>query len=597
VRLRLGPGPVFAYEWLMSTRRWQLYALRAGFIGSILVGMIFIGHNDPSRVRSGQPVSIQQAAQYGEAFYGGVVVIELTLVLLAGPAATAGAICLDKGRGTLDHLLATDLSNAEIVLGKLGVRLISVLGLIACVVPITALAGLLGGIIPEALIGSFLTAIACAVLSCSLAMTLSVWGRKTHEVLMLTYLIVLLWISVPKAVEIVVFALGFPPPARGALPMLETIWDCAQLSNPYILVFLPYANPGRIGLSTYFGFLGVCLFLSVMLLAVAARRIRVVAMKQTGRPAEQPRSRRARSGLSVSRPTWLPQLPRPSLDGNPILWREWHRARPSWMSFVAWSLYAALGILLTIVTLTMVTTSSGNLGSIGFLNAAQVTVGLLLLSTTAVTSLAEERARGSLDVLLCTPLSTRTILVGKWWGAFRQTRPILIWPAAAAGLLAVPTGRWLAYLAFLGLMLAYSAVIASLGLAVATWVSRLRRAIALCVGLYVVSSIGWAVLTVLTFSPDPIGRYVLMGTPSYGTLLATCAVGPEPMAIPGDRTALQVATVFWSVLHFGLAATLYAVTLTTFDQCLGRNTRRPREGVSRLDSSAILEELSTDFYT
>ena len=57
------------------------------------------------------------------------------------PAATAGAVCLDKMRGTLDHMLATDLSNAEIVLGKLGVRLVPVLGLVACVLPIMALGG------------------------------------------------------------------------------------------------------------------------------------------------------------------------------------------------------------------------------------------------------------------------------------------------------------------------------------------------------------------------------------------------------------------------------------------------------------------------
>ena len=163
MRLRLGPGPVFAYEWLTSTRRWQLYALRSGFVGSILVGMIFIWHNQASRDRSGQTVSIQQPARYAETFYATVVSIELTLVLLAAPAATAGAICVDKARGTLDHMLATDLSNTEIVMGKLGVRLISILGLIACVVPIMGLAGLLGGIIPDALVGSFLTAIACAV--------------------------------------------------------------------------------------------------------------------------------------------------------------------------------------------------------------------------------------------------------------------------------------------------------------------------------------------------------------------------------------------------------------------------------------------------
>src|SRR5207245_20372 len=109
--------------------------------------------------------------------------IELALVLLAGPAATAGAVCLDKAWGTLDHMLATELSDAEIVLGKLGVRLVPVLSWIACALPIMALAGLLGGIDPLALAGSFLVSIGCAVLGCSVALTLSVWGRKTHEVL------------------------------------------------------------------------------------------------------------------------------------------------------------------------------------------------------------------------------------------------------------------------------------------------------------------------------------------------------------------------------------------------------------------------------
>ena len=59
----------------------------------------------------------------------------------------------------------------------------------------------------------------------------------------------------------------------------------------------------------------------------------------------------------------------------------------------------------------------------------QVSLGLLLLSVSAATSLAEERVRGSLDVLLCTPLSTRSILVGKWWGSFRQAAHVLVWPA------------------------------------------------------------------------------------------------------------------------------------------------------------------------
>ena len=54
--------------------------------------------------------------------------VELTLVMLAAPAATAGAICVDRARGTLAHMLATDLSDPEIVLGKLAARLLPVLG-------------------------------------------------------------------------------------------------------------------------------------------------------------------------------------------------------------------------------------------------------------------------------------------------------------------------------------------------------------------------------------------------------------------------------------------------------------------------------------
>src|SRR6202030_3532722 len=100
---------------------------------------------------SGQNVSIQSLASYGQMLFFTIVTIELSLVLLAAPAATAGAVCVDKARGTLDHMLATDLSNAEIVLGKLGVRLIPVLGLIACVLPLSALTSLLGGVDPVAM--------------------------------------------------------------------------------------------------------------------------------------------------------------------------------------------------------------------------------------------------------------------------------------------------------------------------------------------------------------------------------------------------------------------------------------------------------------
>src|SRR6516165_1097165 len=184
MRTWAGPGPVFAYEWLTASRRWQGYALRSLLVLLLLLGLsgVWLGSHDGAR-----ELSIQQEAEIGRGFYAVTTLIVLGLVGLVAPAATAGAICLDKARGNLDLLFATDLTDAEIVLGKLAARLVPVLGLIACAAPVLALATLFGGVDPVMLTGAILVCLACAVFGCTLALTLSVWGRKTHEVLLATY--------------------------------------------------------------------------------------------------------------------------------------------------------------------------------------------------------------------------------------------------------------------------------------------------------------------------------------------------------------------------------------------------------------------------
>ena len=54
------------------------------------------------------------------------------------------------------------------------------------------------------------------------------------------------------------------------------------------------------------------------------------------------------------------------------------------------------------------------------------------MAASAGTVLSEERVRGSLDVLLATPMSTRSILWGKWWGAFRRVPWLAFWPSLIA---------------------------------------------------------------------------------------------------------------------------------------------------------------------
>ena len=324
-----------------------------------------------------------------------------------------------------------------------------VLGLIACVLPLTALTSLLGGIDPLALLGSFMTSIASAALGCSLGVTLSVWGRKTHEVLMTTYLILVLWLISPVIMLVVMDLFGLP-----YLPTITpALWGWIECSNPYYLAFAPYSDPGKVGLTTYLAFLVICLGISAFLLTTATLRIRGVALRQAGRPAARPSQRWLSPRFNSL--SWWPALPGPSLDGNQVLWREWHRSRPSRLSRVVWTLYSTLGVLWIVLSLNVFINSTGNQEMIAIMSMFQVLLGLLLLSVNAATSLAEERVRGSLDVLLCTPLSSRSILIGKWSGSFLQAAHVLAWPAVLGGILVVQSGHWISFLLLLGLVAAY----------------------------------------------------------------------------------------------------------------------------------------------
>ena len=188
------------------------------------------------------------------------------------------------------------------------------------------------------------------------------------------------------------------------------------------------------------------------------------------------------------------------------------------------------------LSLNIVIAPRANQDVIAIMTVFQVSLGLLLLSVSATTSLAEERVRGSLDIVLCTPLSTHSILVGKWWGSFLQAMHVLAWPVLLAGMLVAESGRWLSYLLLLGLTTAYCAVITSLGLALATWVSRLGRAVALTVSICIVFWIGWIILVFLLAIPGPSSdRFLVpmvMGSPLYGTALAVFPLRQTNFNVP-----------------------------------------------------------------
>ena len=90
-------------------------------------------------------------------------------------------------------MASTDLSDSEIVLGKLFSRLAPILGLLACAVPVVSLAALLGGIAGGALWG-FSRSRRRSRCSAALALSISVEVNKTDEVVMAVLALTTCWL-------------------------------------------------------------------------------------------------------------------------------------------------------------------------------------------------------------------------------------------------------------------------------------------------------------------------------------------------------------------------------------------------------------------
>jgi ABC-type transport system involved in multi-copper enzyme maturation permease subunit len=542
------PGPVFAFELLTTSRRWQIYAVRSLFVTGLLAGLAAVWWGNVA----GQSLeSISKQVEVGRRFQQALAATQLALAVLAAPAATAGAVCLDRARGTLAHLLVTDLSSAEIFVGKLVARLVAVVGMVLCGVPFLALGTLLGGIDPASVLGLLLVTLGAAVLGCTLALTLSIWGTRMTEVVLTTYAVWLVVILLPPTW----FVLLRAGAVRWPLPR----W--LEAASPVLLVFAPLRGRAGATLGEQARFLGLCLAVSAALAALGAARLRAAVARDPG-----PGWRWAGLRLRVLGRG----LPGPSLDANPVLWREWHARRPTLWGLILWALYGVLAAACT-MTIASLTASSmrGRWGAASFLNALQVAAGMLLLSISAASALGEERARGSLDVLLVTPLSTRSIVWAKWWRTFRAVPMLAVPPGLAAAAVAWHHGRWPGVFLVVGLVVAYGAALTSLGLALATWVPRLGRAVGFSVAAHVGITVGWVMFIALLTprTPGLLFPGLAAFSPFLGVMLPTLEMQMGP---PSEWNEAVAWVAFWIVADLALAVLLLTAVVATFNRSVGR---------------------------
>jgi ABC-type transport system involved in multi-copper enzyme maturation permease subunit len=212
-------------------------------------------------------------------------------------------------------------------------------------------------------------------------------------------------------------------------------------------------------------------------------------------------------------------------------------------------------------------------GTAAWVNGLQVVIGYLILSVIAATSLAEERVRGSLDVLMATPLSTPAIVLGKWLGTFRLVPLLMILPGLVAGSFALANGTLFSFMILLGYLLTLGAMVTSLGLALGVWVRQLGRAVGLTVALYCLLAVGWLFLCVALFHSID-GEYAAMGSPFMGAGGITFEIAEaRNFAVRNDCRYVGWG-VIWIILFAGAAVSLLAATLATFNRYLGRMRER-----------------------
>jgi len=122
-------GFFLLYLMIQSTNHWGTYA---------------------SQSETSREYSPGELAEIGMNLFGTVIWLQGVVILLLTPAFVAGTIAEDRQRKVLSYLLASPLTGAEIVLGKLAARLVNLVVLVAVGLPVVSIALFLGGVDPAA---------------------------------------------------------------------------------------------------------------------------------------------------------------------------------------------------------------------------------------------------------------------------------------------------------------------------------------------------------------------------------------------------------------------------------------------------------------
>src|ERR1043165_530633 len=171
-------------------RRRDLF-IRCGYLG-LLIGVVVFSLLSSTGHFAG--MSLDQLAKVSAQLFRTTSYWQLGLVAFLAPVFTAGAITQEKDSQTYDILLATPLTNAQIVLGSLLSRLFFVVTLLVSGIPIFSITQIFGGVAIRSIVMSFLIAASTTFVTGSLAMAIATFKVGTRRTIFSFYLFVVIYL-------------------------------------------------------------------------------------------------------------------------------------------------------------------------------------------------------------------------------------------------------------------------------------------------------------------------------------------------------------------------------------------------------------------
>jgi len=171
-------------------RRRRDLLIRTTYLG-LLVAVVLISLLASSGA-SGQDLS--QLAKASASLFQKMSILQLALVALLAPIFTAGAITQEKDGQTFNILLATPLTNGQIVLGSLFSRLFFIIALLVSGIPIFSITQIFGGVANRSILLSFAIAAATAFVTGALAIAIATFKVGARRTIFSFYLFVAIYL-------------------------------------------------------------------------------------------------------------------------------------------------------------------------------------------------------------------------------------------------------------------------------------------------------------------------------------------------------------------------------------------------------------------